>query len=227
MNKTRTILIALNLLSNVSALRGQGTFRNLDFGMSQVPEFTPPDTLVSASVAFPFWSTYLGTNQISSVLFNSETIGSANISLLDSHSPVGAVIPGYNTAVLQAGYVSSVVVPASIAQTGQIPSDAMSLLFVASAPSLSGWQVTIGDIKIPVVEVAPVTSFFNEYAANISLFAGETAELRFTAVGGPSPSNMFMGDIQFSSLAVPEPSTDTLVVFGGLVLGLRMLRRRT
>jgi hypothetical protein len=34
----------------------QGTFRNLDFGLSQVPTSTVPNSFVDASIAFPFWT---------------------------------------------------------------------------------------------------------------------------------------------------------------------------
>jgi hypothetical protein len=199
----------------------QGTFRNLDFGLSQVPTSTVPNTSVDASIAFPFWTLSGGPIQISSVLYNGMTLGSLSVDLLSPDDPGGnGGIPGDYTAVLQAGFPGSF---ASIAQTAQIPSGVMSLLFLATPPKLAGWEITIGGRNIPVVEVT-AGSRFNEYGANISAFAGMTEELRFTqlftsGIGG----SMWLGQIQFSPVAVPEPCSVGLVSLGALFASRRKL----
>ena len=164
----------------------QGTFRNLDFELSQVPTSTSPGAFVPASQALPLWTVYVGGNQQSTVLYNDLTAGRAAVALLssDPRNPYRyGVIQGNYAAVLQAGGGGD----AAIAQTGTIPANAMSILFEASAPYGSGWTITIGDQRIPVIEVSTVGSFAL-YAGDIAAFAGKTEELRFTAVQGPGPS---------------------------------------
>lgn len=227
MSVLKSITLSIWLFLSASVGNAQGTFRNMDFGLSQVPNSTPWGTLVPANQALPFWTAFNGINPINLVLYNSVTIGSASVDLLTPDDTTDGGIPGHYTAVLQAGAVNASTVSAAIAQTGQIPAGTMSLLFVATPPSGGGWKVTIGGQSIPVVEVSQVDSRFNEYGANISAFAGLTDELRFTALPGTSsPGNMWLGEIQFSPIPVPEPTTATVFVLGGLLLGWRMLRSR-
>lgn len=222
----RIPLLVFNLLLAGYSAPAQGTFRNLDFGLSSVPPSTASGMTVSSASAFPFWNLYVDNNQISTVTYNDLGIGSAEIALLAANSPVGALVPGHNTAVLQAGILSLARVSAGIAQTGVIPTDARSLLFVASAPYDVGWSVTIGSQALPVVQVSPVAPNLFLYGGDISAFAGQTEELRFTALAGSGPPvNMFLGDIQFSQVAVPEPAIPALLAFGGLLLATRFLKR--
>jgi hypothetical protein len=101
----------------------------------------------------------------------------------------------------------------------------MSLSFVATPPNGGGWQITVGGQSIPVVEISQVDSRFNEYGANISAFAGLTDELRFTMLPGTSsPGNMWLGEIQFSPIGVPEPATPALFAAGGAVLAFWVFR---
>src|ERR1051326_8993707 len=137
----------------VSAL-AQGTFRNMDFGLSQVPSSTPSGTLVPVSQAFPFWTAYYaGTNQFTSVAYNGVALGSVLVDLLTPDNTAAGGIPGHYTAVIQAGDYGAGRVSAALAQTAQIPVGTMSLLFVATPPFTAGWQFSVGGQTIPVVEV--------------------------------------------------------------------------
>jgi len=213
------LALLLAVLTVASAANGQGTFRNMDFGLSQVPSSTPWGTVVPVNQALPFWTAYYaGTNQVPGVLYNSEHIGSASVDLLSPDDTRDGGIPGHFTAVLQAGTSGLSFASVALAQTAQVPVGTMSLLFVATSPNGGGWQVSVGGQTIPVVEVSQVDSRFNEYGANISAFAGLTEELRFTALPGTSGANMWLGEIQLSPIAVPEPSTVSLAALAGLVL---------
>ncbi len=62
------------------------------------------------------------------------------------------------------------------------------------------------------------TPNYNIYGADISAFAGQTGQLLFTA----APQTIdIIDNIQFSNLAVPEPTTLALTALGGAFLCLR------
>src|SRR3974390_1778033 len=84
--RVSVLLFAIGTLAEwfaTDSADAQGTFHNMDFGLSQVPNTTPWGTLVPANQAFPFWTAYYdGTNQLSNVLYNGETLGSVSVDLL-------------------------------------------------------------------------------------------------------------------------------------------------
>ncbi len=201
------------------------TFQNIDFGLTHVPNATPWGTQVLVSEAFPFWATYFGVLPTISVGYNGVPGADGGIALITPDDTSDEGIPGHNTAFLQAGSGNFGLVSVALAQTAQFPAGTMSLLFVATPPNGGGWQVSVGGQTIPVVEVSQVDTRFNEYEANISAFAGLTEELRFTALPGTSGANMWLGEIQFSPMEMPEPSTLALVGLG--FVGILVLRRPT
>jgi hypothetical protein len=72
------------------------------------------------------------------------------------------------------------------------------------------------------------TSGYTLYGADVTAFAGLTAELRFTALPRPSPpiiSTLFVDSIVFSNQPIPEPSVFGLFAFGVLLLGWRLVRK--
>ena len=217
MKNRLTILFALSLLVQCSYAQG---FVNIDFGSANIPNSTPSGSFVSMSNAIPGWTGYLGSVQQTTVLYNSLATGSAVLAILATNSPVGGVIPGniYNV-VLQAGSTS---LSAAIAQTAVIPSYANSIFFTASLPYAAGWQVTIAGQNIPVTEVSTVGNGFAIFGGDISAFAGQQDELRFTALFGAGPTvNLYLDSISFSTSIVPEPGVFALVALGGLLLGYR------
>jgi hypothetical protein len=64
---------------------------------------------------------------------------------------------------------------------------------------------------------------YTVYGADVSAYAGQTGELRFTA---PVQNTALLDNIQFSNLPVPEPGVFALSAFGALFLGWRTLGRR-
>src|SRR3974390_553429 len=62
------------MLSCLTA-QGQGTFRNMDFELAQIPQ-NQPHGLVAADLAFPFWTVYYGTTSQTQVLWNDVSVGS-------------------------------------------------------------------------------------------------------------------------------------------------------
>ena len=59
------------------------------------------------------------------------------------------------------------------------------------------------------------------YGADISAYAGQTGQLLFTA---PLQTGALLDNIQFSSVAIPEPSALTLFALGSLLLGWHRCR---
>src|SRR5262249_25657170 len=130
-------------------------------------------------------------------------------------------IPGHYTAVVQAGDGGFLgPVSAALAQTGQIPIGTMSLLFVATPPNGAGWQVSVGGQNIPGVEVSQVNSRFTEYAANISAFAGQIDDLRFTALAGlPMWKTCILGRFSFHPSLFPSRSNRLYLDLGASYWG--------
>jgi hypothetical protein len=212
MNK---LLLCFLVLCCSLCARAQGTFRNLDFGLTQVPSSTPPGS-VPTTQALPFWSAYIGGVQQSSVFYNSESLG-AEISLISPNTP--GFVPFGKYMV----YLSAALLPdgssTSIAQTSQFPDSANALQFVASGtqfPSPNPFlEVTVNGMKIPLTQTSQAGLGLYNYQADISAFAGQTAELRFSALvinGGARGVNL--GDIQF---LVPEPAPASLLLIGSVI----------
>src|ERR1043165_7171987 len=84
--KTQFLLAAF-LLTAVSETFGQGAFRNLDFESATVPVSQPPSPNpsvpdVGVAAALPGWSVFIGTNQMSAVLYNNQTLDTSAVALL-------------------------------------------------------------------------------------------------------------------------------------------------
>src|SRR6266496_4614961 len=77
---TATAIVFLAISANC-----QGTFNNLNFEASLIPQNHPPG-YVSSLDGFPFWSVYIGTNQLSQVFFNEVTIGSSFVDLVGTNA---------------------------------------------------------------------------------------------------------------------------------------------
>jgi len=213
---------------------GQGTFQNLNFEAATVPASQPPSvyidpsTWVSVSAALPGWSAVLGTNELATVLYNSLTLGSTAVSLLRTNNGIHQMIDGTFTAFLTAGPtdVGSNTLArydASLSQVGLVPINAQSLRF--KAIHVTPWEqfaVSLGGQTLNLVPL-DVTPSYTLYGANMSTFANQTAELRFTAfIGDGGGNRLGLDSILFSPEPVPEPTLTALLVAGAaIVLGSR------
>ncbi|HEY9171162.1 MAG TPA: PEP-CTERM sorting domain-containing protein [Verrucomicrobiae bacterium] len=184
----------------------QGTFQNLDFengsfvpipGQLNTVEFTP---------AMPGWTGYVGTNQINSILYNDLFLSSPGIAIWGPNYPSPGLYHGQYFIVLQSSFPDGAI-QAAIAQTGRIPAAARSIQFYASGPV----SVTFGEQSIPSYLLGGSWDTFFVYGGDISAYAGQTGELRFT--GGAR-----LDYIRFSSQPIPEPATLWLVGLGASLL---------
>jgi len=212
----------LTLMITKAYIHGQGTFQNLDFEAATIPQTQQPG-FVNTTAAFPGWAAYLDTNRVTQVGFNDFSLGATAIALLGTNA--GSLQGGYS-ALLQGGLTATptgfIPTAASISQTGLVPPTARSLLFQGTIGS-GGLSVSLGGQHIPLVVLSNSASLLF-IGGDISAFAGQIAELKFSALSPfpqATPSNWRVDGIEFSDFAVPEPSAFTLYAFGMLVLGRR------
>lgn len=177
----------------------QGTFQNLNF--EQVNTSFP--------ISVTGWTIYSGT-----VFYNDASLGGAAVSIHSAQSLFFQPLQG-NYSVFIQGSSAGPPTSAAIGQTGQIPVNSLSIRFWADPRS--DLQVSFGGVTIPVIRLT-TTANYDVFGGDISIFAGQSAELRFT---GLANSGGYFDNIQFSTQQIPEPSTLTLFGFGALLLGYR------
>lgn len=217
-------------LSGMFQVHAQG-FINLNFESAGVPISQPPSPpgvpTVDIGLALPGWSAFIGTNQANMVMYNSPTLDTSAVSLfrddISVNYPFLNVIEGSFSVFLLGGYIASTPTDTSLTQTGLVPATAQSIRFKTSnqvgpyhrvVVSLDGQTLS----KVPL----QVTSQYTLFGADVTLFAGEIRELRFTVYastdgGGGIPE--LLDSIVFSPEAIPEPSVLGLFALGALLVG--------
>jgi hypothetical protein len=229
----------LLLISATSALNafGQGTFQNLNFEAANgLPTIGPGETgFVPMSNGLPGWTGYIaGTNQTTLADYNGVSAGAALITLIGKSSVYSnSVIGGKYTATLDAGVASDAngaefYGSAAIAQTGTISLTTLSLRFDASGDIRGYTTVTFDGQNIPFYPLSAGPNY-EVYGGDISGFAGQTGELRFTENATTSNpfGTAFLDSIVFSTSPVPEPATCALILCGAAVFGVDRWRRRS
>ena len=215
-------LLCLILVPVCAPLAGhaQGTFQNLDFEAANVSGY--PAGTVPATNGIPGWTAYTGGAPQSSILFNNASLGEAAVSLQSTLYPP---FQGQFSVLLQASFFAPDTNTAAIGQTAFIPIIDQSMTFWANT-SLSGvannMQVSLNGTGIPYFAVGSGAGY-TVYAADISAFAGQTAQLLFTAFNNTYAE---IDNIQFSNQPVPEPTVLGLSLFGTLLVRWRFVRRR-
>lgn len=197
----------------------QGSFRNLNFELANVPDTIPGQygDLQPTVSALPGWLvTVEGYPQpVSFTYHNTLNYGGVGTML---HGPGWAsvdILEGrYSLRLIRATAPVFGLAP-SISQTGEVPIEAQSLRFWT--PPFRVLDVRLGGESLALIQLEQGASY-NVWGADISRFAGMTAELRFT--GGALIDNIF-----FSPLVIPEPSTISFALAGFGFLGWRALRR--
>jgi hypothetical protein len=209
---TLAVLLAIAGQSLLS-VRAQGTFQNLNFESATLPvipsgQYGGPVSILSG---IPRWKGYMGNNQVTQVLHNNMTLGSSSIDILGPNFTYGNIAPidGNYSVLLQPGASSSGFADASIAENGTIPSDTSYLQFKAWVQT--SLSVSFNGHDLTLVPIS-TTSSYVLYSADLSSFAGQTGELRFTAPFYSSGANNVLLDS--ISFAVPEPSVFVLGAMG-------------
>ncbi len=120
--------------------------------------------------------------------------------------------------------------PYILSQVGDVPADARSIhFFTYGSPfelSVNGSLVPLIYNYLPNNTPAPVFTVAT-VAADISAFAGQTVELKFTTLNDPGIVYKTYGldGIFFSTQVVPEPGVFSLLALGSLLLGWRFWKR--
>jgi len=208
------------------------TFQNLDFEQANPvidPGYYPPYGVTAAS-ALPAWTVYVGTVLQTGVLQNVTTEGTAAVEIFGGNYPATASQPGSldgrYSAFLEAGFNpqnTSVLLSASIAQTGTIPDGSESMQFEVWQSLPYNSAVSFGGHDLAPVVVA-TTATYTLYGANIAPYAGQTGQLEFTSTMPTEPGLTEFGidDITFSTTAIsPEPGIIALTAIGGLLFDAR------
>ncbi|MEO5802168.1 MAG: hypothetical protein ABIR24_01455 [Verrucomicrobiota bacterium] len=194
------VVILLASLGNAS---GQ-SFANLNF----------ENTTITGSIAtLPGWGIYgFPYGNPTSIYFNTIALDAPAVTLHGVNSPFYPAIQGSYSVLLQGGTISGGNVyntnGASIYQTGQIPLTSQSLIYLGSS-----LQVTFNGQTLSSVAIGSTTNY-TAWGVNITPYAGQTGELRFTT---PWQSVGIIDGILFSPTPVPEPNA--LGIFGvGILL---------
>ena len=207
-------------------------FQDLDFESAVIG--TPVYGTLPAAQAMPGWASdgfsvydWPPYNGASYVPYDTISTGGTIVSLEDGLDPYFHFHPiqGSYSALLQSGDPRYEPV-AWISQTGDVPSNANSLMFSTDsawasslAASLNGTVIPMSLYSVgPVIDsnLGPVETFIGD----IRQFTGQgNVELRFTGSGG-------LDAIQFSSIIVPEPSMLVLLSIGILSLAGCCWQRR-
>lgn len=214
------VILAIDALSG--RLHAQPTFQNLDFeSVVLVPVPGDPYNRVDFGSAVPGWTGFIGDQPLNLITHDNIFLGSPNIALLGTR---WGSLEGAYSLVLQSG-VGVNAADVSIAQFGLIPLGTESLIF-ETYDDRNGLTVELAGQIIPLT-ILEIDRGYRLYGADISDYAGQAVDLRFT---NPSirerPSNLFLDAITFSTMVVPEPSVLGLCGLGLLVLAAWQWRTR-
>jgi hypothetical protein len=201
---------------------GQGTFQNLDFESASIPSGTQPGSGAFISSALPGWTP-------SGAIYDGVSLGGAIICIEDGLGGWPRPLQGTYSPALFGGYSPIVGVSSTISQTALVPNGTTSLLMDAQ-PVFSwnyGFTVSLGGRTVSMVPLETFSSY-TVYGGDISVFAGQTAQLSITVPPPPSyspnPNGFLFDNIMFST--IPEPSVLGLAAVGLLLVGWRVLERR-
>jgi hypothetical protein len=224
-------LITLSVVYAGFLAHAQGTFQNLDFEATTVSG--PPQESVPLGTALPGWSAFgytpsYGTTVLTTVWFNSISLGGPGVSLMDTNVGSGLTPIQGRYSVLLFGGGATLLYSAGISQIGLVPTNARTLLMdVISVPSNPPFIVTLGGETLNMVAQQTFPGY-TLYGGDITTLAGQVATLTVSQPPrvGVQPSGIELDNIQFSSVPTPEPNALGLLCLGALLSGRRLFRRR-
>ena len=213
-------------------LHGQ-IFVNLDFESATIAPL-PPGQFNSVPVAYalPGWQVFYGTDTtpVTTVLHNNNSIGTRNLSIFGpQYNGAYSIIEGQFMPFLQAGFPGVAGFPertVTIEQSGLVPAFAQSLQFKVGILD-ANFSISLNGQTLSLVPL-DATPAYAKYGVDVTSFAGQVADLRFTSFSTPVRADNWVAvdSFQFLSTAVPEPSTWALLVLGSALFWCAARRRR-
>jgi hypothetical protein len=198
-------------------------FVNLNFEQTKTTNF--PSGYVSAVA--PGWTssnsiyTTLYSGNPSVLPYNWIALDSASVDVIGTNYFI-PTLQGKYSILLQGGTLAyqqayNTTNGASIEQTGQIPSSAQSMTYWGDSllVSFNGQALSFYAISN--------TPNYTVWGADISMYAGQTGELMFTA---PGLTEGMLDNIQFSANPLPEPSLFSILGIGFLSFGILSISRK-
>ena len=182
---------------------------------------TPPGgwgDFVDPAMAFPGWTVY------GVALYNNLTLGSPAVDLMGPSFPnaVGYTpLQGSYSVLMQ--YFGLAGGPPTLSQTAVVPTGTHSISFLVRAETgPADAAVTLNGASIPLVQISG-----GRLAGDITTFAGGVAQLTFSTPSSSGRySELYLDDIRFSALSIPEPGSLSLAGLGILLCALRLVLRR-
>jgi hypothetical protein len=218
---TLKAIIAIFGVFATQQVHPQGAFVNLDFEQAIAPLVPGAGGKVPIARGLPGWAGYLGGGPVSVVLYDDRPLDAAGIAVEDRLAPSQQIQPlqgNYSVWLMGSSDLPEQQQSAALAQVGQIPADAKSSHFLFSTTYLP--EVTFAGQAIPLVELGANASYLT-VGGDVSLFAGDTGELRFTFPPESGAAGV-LDSIEFSPVAIPEPTAMILSLLGVLVVGWRV-----
>src|SRR5262249_16802077 len=149
------------------------------------------------------------------VLYNGPSIGSTSVSILGSPDSIHGAFSVYL-------YGGDTAPAASISQTAIVPVSMESILFWSqyNGQPDGTLSVSLSGQNIVLFKLATGPNRTTLYGGDVSAFAGQNAQLTFSATEG---INNFwnIDDIQFSTSPIPEADTVNLLALSAFLFSLR------
>ena len=221
------------IMKNLPAIIGLWVFSTalchsqgfINFGFEDatiVADTSRGNPYIYANSAIPGWTAYISGVSIADIVYNTISLADPAITLQGPNNAGSYVPPRGSYFILLEGqwnggdafHTNS----ASIGQTGQIPINAVSMTFWGFADAST---VSFAGQTLPLTILGTTANNYNIYGTDISMLAGQTGELMFTAQYGRANQ---IDNIRFSTLPVPEPGSLALLV-AGVLLASRTLKR--
>jgi len=232
-------------LAPIAALHAS-SFQNLNFESASVASapasYTPWDAYdpISAASALPFWTVEEDNTGCNAVWRQPVALDETSVALVgakgtQSDPQSGTPIQGkYSVALSSNPQTSGSGSPyfsfASIAQTGNVPVQAKSIVFLMEGAYGPAPLVTLGGTPINLIALSDNNNVYT-MAGDISEFAGQNLELKFLCQGTGNRSVDFgesgfeLDNISFSTVAIPEPSSYAALIAGTALVGTWIFRR--
>ena len=232
MKKCLGLLYATCVLG--SAVCHAASFQNLNFDSANTNNVVPigiDGRVGPTSELLPNWQLTVTGTAITPIGFNLTAPGSGYATIISpTYINNYPVVGAYSFAMHPKYDVQGTFVPYSLAQTGDLPADTKSIHFLNYGAPV---QLGVNGSLVPVAYMQRLSQpGWNglipvfDAVADMSPYAGQTVELKFTTLRTPNYQGLNgLDEIFFSDIAIPEPDTLAVLILGGAFLCARLRRR--